>query len=324
MTDARSPECAACQGKLHDFAFGVLEAAEADAVSAHVAACAVCGAVLAKEREWAALIHEMPDHASEATDAEVGADVQSDMKARRRHRMSPWLAVLLVCAFIYCVFLFASVTGSLDAWIRGTAVEHLKSIAVAFRLYADDANGLYPPLAPVADIFVPDLRLLFPRFVQDPCIFVNPRLPDLEERTERLLSALEETPPNWDAAHRVIAEGYVYLPWATKDLEDFTRFAERFPSAEDRDSDLPGDDETDVVYRLREGVDRFFITAEAMAPPGGPVPHFDVPILFEVVQLQEKKRLAGCNVLYLDGHVEFIRYGERYPIVREVAEFLAW
>ena len=80
---------------------------------------------------------------------------------------------------------------------------------------------------------------------------------------------------------------------------------------------MVGNGGTDKIYRFREGVERFMITdinnpgASAMAQStlwmmmdlfggGSAIPYFNhIP--------------GGCNVLFLDGHVEFIRYVAGQP-----------
>lgn len=78
------------------------------------------------------------------------------------------------------------------------------------------------------------------------------------------------------------------------------------------------------IYRLREGVERHYVQDDAnpdsamemqtVMPimwdaygshtPGGPVDRFN-------------HEPAGCNVLYCDGHVEFVRYPGKFPIVAD-------
>jgi len=98
-----------------------------------------------------------------------------------------------------------------------------------------------------------------------------------------------------------------------------------------------------VSYRLREGVERFMITdinnpaASAMAqsdimvmsdmisvphPETGEIPDLppDLPPGHYVTRFNHLP--GGCNVLYLDGHVEYIRYGDRFPATPGATFFL--
>ncbi len=82
---------------------------------------------------------------------------------------------------------------------------------------------------------------------------------------------------------------------------------------------------SDRVYRLREGIERFFITdinnpgASAMAQstiavswdtfgnPANAAATAGISVFNHVP--------GGCNVLYMDGHVDFIRYPDRFPVL---------
>ena len=103
------------------------------------------------------------------------------------------------------------------------------------------------------------------------------------------------------------------------------------------DFDLPGgyrydDDGSDLpssYMRIRDGIERFFITdinnpgAGAEAQSSIPVkfdswglPHYDdyVSGMTGAPSINFNHLPGGANVLFMDGHVEFIRYQERFPI----------
>lgn len=81
----------------------------------------------------------------------------------------------------------------------------------------------------------------------------------------------------------------------------------------------------DKIYRLREGIERFFITdinnpgASAMAQstiavswdtfgnPANAAATAGINVFNHVP--------GGCNVLYMDGHVDFIRYPDLFPVL---------
>jgi len=70
----------------------------------------------------------------------------------------------------------------------------------------------------------------------------------------------------------------------------------------------------DMLYRLREGIERFFVT-DINNPAGSNMGQSEVPIMFDSFagagregQLERFNHIpGGANVLYLDGHVEFIK-----------------
>ena len=88
----------------------------------------------------------------------------------------------------------------------------------------------------------------------------------------------------------------------------------------------------DVAYHFREGVERFLIT-DINNPADGAVAQSEIPALMDVWAPSRKTADSGgnqdsnvsgiqvynhvpggSNVLYLDGHAEFVRYGEKFPV----------
>ena len=68
-----------------------------------------------------------------------------------------------------------------------------------------------------------------------------------------------------------------------------------------------------VVYRLREGIERFLLT-DINNPAGGKNNQSSVWIMLDTFATPSASQPlfnhipGGCNVLYMDGHVEFVRY----------------
>ena len=82
-----------------------------------------------------------------------------------------------------------------------------------------------------------------------------------------------------------------------------------------------GNGVTTTIYRLREGIERFFITdinnagASARAQSG-------IPVTFDMTssKTEEFNHIpGGSNVLWMDGHVEFIKFPGAFPITRAFA-----
>ncbi len=93
----------------------------------------------------------------------------------------------------------------------------------------------------------------------------------------------------------------------------------------------PADYEADVsppsgvtVYRLREGIERFFIT-DINNPAGSAMAQSTVAVMYDQVGTDVKTYNhvpGGGNVLFMDGHVQFIRYPGEFPICRTWAMFM--
>jgi prepilin-type N-terminal cleavage/methylation domain-containing protein/prepilin-type processing-associated H-X9-DG protein len=73
----------------------------------------------------------------------------------------------------------------------------------------------------------------------------------------------------------------------------------------------------DVLYRLRDGIERFVVT-DINNPAASAAGSSTVPVMWDHVSTNVSAFAhvpGGGNVLYLDGHVEFIRYpAERFPV----------
>jgi prepilin-type N-terminal cleavage/methylation domain-containing protein/prepilin-type processing-associated H-X9-DG protein len=86
----------------------------------------------------------------------------------------------------------------------------------------------------------------------------------------------------------------------------------------------------DTIYRLREGIERFFVE-DINNPAATAVAQSEVPIMWDTWGDTTVRYGAlpgdpsagiiifnhvpgGSNVLYMDGHVEFVRYKVKYPI----------
>lgn len=87
----------------------------------------------------------------------------------------------------------------------------------------------------------------------------------------------------------------------------------------DEDIQLPwefafmGTGDGDTIFRLRDGVERFFIT-DINNPGRSAVSASQLPIMFDTVRadlLDFSHAPAGGNILYMDGHVEFVKYPDR-------------
>ena len=74
----------------------------------------------------------------------------------------------------------------------------------------------------------------------------------------------------------------------------------------------------DTIFRLREGIERFLIT-DINNPAASAVAQSTLPVMWDYMDAERPERFShipgGCNVLYVDGHVDFLRYpGEIHPL----------
>jgi prepilin-type processing-associated H-X9-DG protein len=76
-----------------------------------------------------------------------------------------------------------------------------------------------------------------------------------------------------------------------------------------------------TLYALRKGVERFLIT-NINNPAESATSSSSIPVMWDLFATKTSVYShlpVGANVLYLDGHVEFIKYPGNYPVTRWVA-----
>ena len=81
----------------------------------------------------------------------------------------------------------------------------------------------------------------------------------------------------------------------------------------------------DKLYRIREGIERFAIT-DINNPAASAVAQSEVPIMYDLVSTDTAEFShvpGGSNVLYMDGHVEFIKFPGEYPVSRAWAKVVS-
>jgi prepilin-type processing-associated H-X9-DG protein len=81
-----------------------------------------------------------------------------------------------------------------------------------------------------------------------------------------------------------------------------------------------------AIYRLREGIERFLIT-DIDDPAGSAKGQSEIWIMADFIGTGQDAAVfnhipGGCNVLYLDGHVEFITYPGDAPVNDMIAVML--
>ena len=87
--------------------------------------------------------------------------------------------------------------------------------------------------------------------------------------------------------------------------------------------DFCGNAETNTLYHLREGIERFLIT-DINNPAASAEAQSTIFVLWDKVSAVASAFNhvpGGSNVLYLDGHVSFVKYGDAAPVIPPTAVF---
>jgi len=212
---------------------------------------------------------------------------------------------------------------------------------------------------PIAGATIFRTEAVYPEYLTDLNVVVCPSSPGGSTALElwdegRTLSSLYQEAA--DAGYIPLNDGvvepcavyehpYVYLGWAIEnrmtttsgaigaldqnvealfdDLHDATS-EQNALSITDADRDVlagSGNASGDVIYRLREGIERFMIT-DINNPAATAQAQSELAIMWDEISGGEASHFnhvpGGCNVLYMDGHVAFMRYvppsGTDFPV----------
>ena len=155
---------------------------------------------------------------------------------------------------------------------------------------------------------------------------------------------------------------YLYSGWAMRRYEEFLGAIEAYAARGggapaygipgdgtfDYDSDyvvhysvsapgIPGSSQgnngpSTTLYRLREGISRFLIT-DINNPAGSAVADSEIVVMFDTISsagtgpgggvAKFNHVPGGCNVLFMDGHVEFLKYPGKFPVDTRTAQVVA-
>jgi prepilin-type processing-associated H-X9-DG protein len=81
---------------------------------------------------------------------------------------------------------------------------------------------------------------------------------------------------------------------------------------------------SDTVMRLREGIERFLIT-DINSPGGTAKAQSNLPVMYDRLSknVSDFNHVpGGCNVLWMDGHVEYRRYPSTAPLSKKWVDFV--
>ncbi len=190
---------------------------------------------------------------------------------------------------------------------------------------------------------MPDGPAIYPEYLTDPAILICPSDGDGQSAWDEGHFNRDMDPNKPFDPCRFDAISYWYHGWAiTKDhvLVDGTDenqqppeidegFAEAYTAplttafltqnVEAFDQDISFTKESGremTMYRLREGIERFFIT-DINNPAGSALAQSELMVMYDIVitSSQDFNHVpGGANVLYMDGHVEFLKYPGRFPV----------
>lgn len=124
---------------------------------------------------------------------------------------------------------------------------------------------------------------------------------------------------------KAFGDNYWYLPYAVTNEKMGLAFVEAYKKIVNKGEKPPralevpegkGAGGGDKIYRLHEGVTDLFIQ-DINQPAATAVSQADIP----VIVAQPRPGSTGASVLFMDGHVEFVKWGE-FPVTRDFVNAL--
>lgn len=227
--------------------------------------------------------------------------------------------VVVIVMLLVAAFVFPALTRSRTNGHRENCQNNLKQIGLVCKMFGNENGGIHPELSSrpgylsMANIGQGYKSPIYPEYFFD----------------LRLLTCPQSA--GWDPAkpapavvqEAFDASSYAYLGYVTRNSDEFETFfecyQERVAAGLPFDKDLPappgrGSGGGDKMLRLREGVEDVYreslqeYTDERVARA---VAQAEIPVMIECLGNHEKA--GGINVLYMDGHVEFLKYPGEWP-----------
>ena len=245
-----------------------------------------------------------------------GADVAVVAETELSGCASSWVVRRAVIIVVFMVILAAIMfphgwPRPSEAVRRADCQNDLKTLDLVMKRFASKSAGShYPELDPRPGRFMFDPDEVWQTYLTDASIMLCRSHPNF-----RRLSKLPAT-------EQIDDHVYIYLGYAVTNMEEARAFAEAYQRQLDDGGDF-SDDLTvspgtgnaggDVIYRLHEDIEAQVGLCQDEIPVM--IERFDVEGFGHHVP-------GGGNVLYMDGHVEFIRYPGQFPMIREFIELI--
>lgn len=198
------------------------------------------------------------------------------------------------------------------------AAENLKKIHKAVKDFSAANKGRWPGHGKEPGGLMFPMKGIYPQYLTDPRLLVDPANAKIAGKLDKLPVSESTLPEFWYNG------SFFYLGYAvTNDkegmalvnaLKGLTQEGKE-PSGDLKVAKGEGNAGGDTIYGLREGIGRFFIR-DINNPAATAVSDAQIPVMIE------RPVDGGGQVLFMDGHVQYVKYPGQFPMTPDFIQGL--